>query len=143
MDSIVTRSRLALLANQRGLMKLPNLTAVIGFQSDGKGLVTIQFKSADGRSHYIPIKAGALNALVPMLVNIQKSTDENGASMDVQPATLTSARSAYGEDGSPMLEIGLDDLMLRVVLDRPGAISKLQKLLAEFQERAGQSHARH
>lgn len=124
-------------------MKLPNLIGMVGMQSDGKGIVTFQFKSADGRSHYVPLKIGVINAMMPTLVNIMQSLDNEGLSIDVQPMSLTSARAAYFEDGAPGLEIGLEGVMLRVTLDHPGAIPKLIALLTEFQNRAGESHARH
>lgn len=123
-------------------MKLPTLVSLVGFETKN-GVLTFQFKSADGRSHYVPMKAGVLNAIGPAFVNVSKSTDESGTTIDVQPATLTSARSAYFYDGTPMLEIGLDGVMLRVSLEHPGAIPKLLELLRGFQERSGESHARH
>ena len=124
-------------------MKLPNLVSLKSINTDGHGVITFQFKSADGRSHYVPMKLGAVNAMLPSLVNIKQSTDDDGNSTEVQPVTLTSARSAYLEDGTAALEIGLDGVMLQVSLDQPGAISTLQKLLNEFQSRSGESHARH
>jgi hypothetical protein len=123
-------------------MKLPKLVRLTGVESDGKDTVAFHFESADGRTHNVPIKVAAINAMVPTLINVTKSIGD-APSIEVQPASLTSARGAYREDGTPMLEIGLDEVMLRVSLAHPGAIPKLQKILADFQSRSGGSNARH
>lgn len=113
-------------------MKLPTMTALHGVQGDGKGKITLSFKSADGRTHYVPMKVGILNALLAPVVSASKEVlSDEGKTLGLQPLTLTSFRSAVNEDGRAMAQIGLDQMPFRVVLPEgsiPQLINELRKL---------------
>jgi hypothetical protein len=121
-------------------MRLPKLVGLQALETDNADTVTFQFKSIDGRSHYVPMRAGVLNALVPDIINVQKA---DASVIGAQPVTLTAVRGAYHQDGSPMLELGLDGIRVVVALDLRDTVPRLIEILTGFQSRPEQSQARH
>ena len=124
-------------------MRLPKLVSVLAFETDQIDTITFQFKSQDGRSHYVPLKAGTLNALLPAIINVRQSLGEREQPNSGQPVTLTGVRAAFHEDGTPIMAISLDGVALLVSLDQPEAIRSLQAALDTLHSRDGQSYARH
>lgn len=114
-------------------MKLPPIVGLHGLQSDGKGTVTFTFKSADDRTHYVPMRAGVLNALLAPVISVSKEVlDDQGKTLDLQPITLTAARKMVLDDGTPVLEVRLDGIPLRIALPQ-GAIQGLRSVLTELE----------
>jgi hypothetical protein len=87
-------------------MRVPKLVSLVAFESDNKDTLTFQFKSQDGRSHYVPMKAGLLNAMLPAIMNVRRTVGDSHAPTAVQPVTLTSARAAYHEEVRPCSLLG-------------------------------------
>ncbi len=120
-------------------MKLPTMTAFHGVQSDGKGKITLSFKSADGRTHYVPMKAGVLNALMAPIVSASKETvSEEGRTANLHPLTLTSFRPAVNEDGKAAAQIGLDQIPFHIVFPE-GSITQLISELRKLDDLTKQS----
>jgi hypothetical protein len=124
-------------------MRLPKLVSVRAFETDQRDTITFQFQSQDGRSHYVPLKAGVLNALLPAIMNVRQSMGDSEQPSSAQPVTLTGAKAAFHEDGTPMMAITLDGVALLISLDQPDAISILQAALDTLRSREAQSYARH
>lgn len=123
-------------------MKLPTLTGLIGMRGDGKGAMVFQFKSGETGSHYVPIKIGVLNAMLPMIVLASKTTFKEGQAADTQPVTLTGVRPAVLHDGTAILELQLDGVPLRIAID-PKAIAPLRSALDQAQRFSGGSPSAH
>lgn len=118
-------------------MKLPRITGLVGLQSDGKGTVTFQFESNDGRSHYVPMKVGVINALLAPILSVRdelsaKNLEENDGFSGV---ALTGVRPAIDDQRRCILELNLDGLPLRVVIPRSG-IRAFQASLTQLDELA-------
>lgn len=123
-------------------MRLPTLTSLRSASGDGKGALTFQFDSADGRKHFVPIQFGALNAMLPLIVAADKAITDQGRVVEVQPITLMAARPCVFRDGRAGIELSLDGVPLRIAMD-PLAIPVLQAVLGEAQKHAGGSTAAH
>lgn len=123
-------------------MKLPTLTSLVGMQGDGKGAMVFQFKSGESGSHYVPIKFGVLNAMLPMILLLSKTTVADDGSAEAQPATLTGVRPAVFQDGTAVLELQLDGVPLRIAID-PKAIAPLRNALDQAQRFSGGSPSAH
>jgi len=122
-------------------MRLPTIKNIIAVENDGpKQVSTLRMESADGRNHFVPISFGAFNALVPMILNIAKSTDASGKpSKDVQPVSLTGARSAAIGD-QPAMDLWFDGVPLTVSLSRK-SIEGLRNVLDQAEKESAERKA--
>ena len=117
-------------------MRLPNLTSMIGMEPVKNGVATFLFKSTDGRTHYVPIKIGALNGVVtPFLMAARELLNSDGGSVSAQALTLQGAREAIDEQGTPVLELRLDGLPVFVALPE-GSIPAMINILSELQRKS-------
>ena len=109
------------------LPRLTSLSRVITAEAD----ITFIFQSEDGQEHEVRMAYGVLNALLaPITSALTASTDRDGA--DIQPLTLTAARPAVLEDGTPILELHLDRIPVRMALPQ-SAIGGLRNVLSELE----------
>lgn len=126
-------------------MKLPTITGFVGIKDDRDGKITLIFESHDGRSHYLPMQVGVLNAMLgPVVAAAKAHQSATGKHVDIQPLTLTGARMGVDPLGNPMIQLELDHIPLHVALPR-SAIPVLQNALRELQsltdeKSSGQKH---